>query len=45
MLENIWTDFLLEQLKEQAGGFSAPPCNQLSLPDQWIALSLLQKAI
>lgn len=45
MLENIWTDFLLEQLVEQAGSFVVPPPDYQPLPDQWIALSLLQKAI
>ena len=45
MLENIWTNFLLEQLVDQAKGFEGPPHNYRDLPDHWIALSLLQKAI
>lgn len=44
MLDNIYSDFLLEQLKDQTVGFT-PPYEFHSLPDQWIALSLLQKAI
>lgn len=44
MLDNIYSDFLLEQLKSQTVGFT-PPYEFHSLPDQWIALSLLQKAI
>lgn len=45
MLENIWTNFLPEQLVEQINDFDVPPHNYRKLPDQWIALSLLQKAI
>ena len=45
MLENIWTNFLLEQLVDRAKGFKPPNHNYQPLPDQWIALSLLQKAI
>jgi len=45
MLDNIWTDFLLEQLIDQTRGFKAPLHDFPWLPDKWIALSLLQKAI
>lgn len=45
MLENIWTDFLLEQLTEAVGEYKSPPHEHPLLPDQWVALSLLQKAI
>jgi len=45
VLENIWTDFLLEQLIDHAAEFDAPPNSFPDLPDKWIALSLLQKAI
>lgn len=45
MLENIFTDFLLEQLAGHLDGYSPPTSSQAYLPDQWIALSLMQKAI
>lgn len=44
MLDDIYSDFLLEQLKSQSIGFN-PPYEFHSLPDRWIALSLLQKAV
>lgn len=45
MLETIFTDLLLGSLNDEAEGFNAPLLETTSLPDQWIALSLLQKAI
>ncbi|MDB2438666.1 hypothetical protein N9W89_08130 [Hellea sp.] len=45
MLETIFTNFLLEQLNDQASGFKASRRKYSDLPDKWIALSLLQKAI
>ncbi|MEP6342273.1 MAG: hypothetical protein ABJ275_03085 [Maricaulaceae bacterium] len=45
MLENIWTEYLKEQLADRLRGYIPPDKNYQSLPDRWIAMSLLQKAI
>lgn len=45
MLENIWTEYLKEQLADRLRGYSPPTQSYLALPNKWIAMSLLQKAI
>ena len=45
MLENIWTEYLKEQLENRLIGYAPPNQSYQALPDKWIAMSLLQKAI
>lgn len=45
MLENVWTDYLLQPLIERRAQFDPPPYEYPPLRGQWIALSVLQKAI
>jgi len=45
LLENIWTEYLKEQLVDRLRGFTPPDETYRPLPDKWIAMSLLQKAI
>jgi len=45
LLENIWTEYLKEQLADRLVCYAPPDQNYQSLPDRWIAMSLLQKAV
>jgi len=45
LLENIWTEYLKEQLADRLVDYSSPDPNYQSLPDKWMAMSLLQKAV
>jgi len=45
LLENIWTEYLKEQLADQLRRYTPPDQTYHPLPDKWIAMSLLQKAI
>ncbi|MBL1430691.1 MAG: hypothetical protein COA60_004130 [Robiginitomaculum sp.] len=45
MLDNIWTEYLKERLAEELAVHKPPQQNHQSLPERWIAMSLMQKAI
>ena len=45
MLENIWTEYLKEQLAGRFRGYTPPDHLYRPLPDRWVAMSLLEKAI
>ena len=45
MLENIWTEYLKEQLADRLRRYTPPDQDNPPLPDKWISMSLLQKAI
>ncbi len=45
MLENIWTEYVKEQLADRLRGYTPPDHLYRPLPDRWVAMSLLQKAI
>lgn len=44
MLDNIWTEYLCEQLADRLATYKPPQQNYVPLPERWIAMSLLQKA-
>ncbi len=45
MLDNIWTEYLKERLAEGLASHQSPKQKYQSLPERWIAMSLMQKAI
>ena len=45
MFDNIWTEYLKERLAKRFTCYHPPQENYQSLPERWIAMSLMQKAI